>query len=364
MVNIPTYDYNRPSVYSYDRTARALDNPHMELKKFELLLESFEEDRYKERGFAGAFLKMLPNNIARRGLTNFFEGLLQSYKAAPKDQKLLEKGSQEFSKTQTRRSRDPLKDLAEKKELYHKLYEAAKRTIEKGEELSSGGPMKAGSFILVNTGGFNEKTMEVVQGLIEKADRLLHAKRLGKICYGEVNVTGTIRKASTLAYYALDSDELFVRSNLKGKSGPALQTILHELAHRLQYKFLGGAGNKGIRELYILLSSEARQKLQAIKDDKDKWPKEGDVIEINREKVKVISVSLNRQYNFDIHVEDVHGRRLRIPLDSYLTVTHKTSSFITPYAATNPDENFAEMVSFYCLNELPPDQVKMLEDIL
>lgn len=365
MVNVPIYDYNQFSVYDYDhRIARALDNPHMELKKFELLLESFEEERYKDPGYAAAFLKLLPRSVARRGLSNFFAELLQSYKASPKDQKLLEKGSQEFSKTQTRRSRNPIEDLSKKKKLYHQLYEAAKRTISKGEEVGASAQLKAGSFTLINTGGFNEKVMGAVQGLTEKADRLLYAKKLGKVCYGEVNVTGTLRKARTLAYYDTGSDELFVRSNLKGKSGPALQTILHELTHRLQYKFMGGRGNKDIKDLYRLIGNESQQKLEAVEYDKNKWPKEGDVIEAEGKHYRVTGITLNRRYNYDIHIEDVHGRKLLLPLAAYLRITYKTTSFITPYAATNPEENFAEMVAFFCLNELPEDQVKMLEDIL
>ena len=353
------------STYSYDfRIARALDNPHMDLKKFELLLhDEFEDERTKERSWASATLKFLPEAIARRGLTDFFSGLLQSYKASPKDQKLLEKGAQEFRKSRVRRSQNPIVDLDKKKEFYLKLYEAAKRTIEKGEALSSMGPLKAGSFTLVNTGGFNEQTMETVKELMEKADRLLHAKRLGKVCYGEVNVTGTLHKARTLAFYAPNSDELFVRSNLKGKSGPALRTILHELAHRLQYKFLGG-NTRPIRDLYRLIASESQQKLRAVEGDKEKWPKEGDVIEEGNKKFKVNGIKLNRKYRYEIQIEDVQGKKFLLPLDTYLRITYKTTSFVTPYAATNPDENFAEMVSFYCLNELPEDQVKMLEDIL
>lgn len=40
------------------------------------------------------------------------------------------------------------------------------------------------------------------------------------------------------------------------------------------------------------------------------------------------------------------------------------SGFITPYAGKDADENFAEMVSYYCLDELPQDQVELLEKVL
>lgn len=40
------------------------------------------------------------------------------------------------------------------------------------------------------------------------------------------------------------------------------------------------------------------------------------------------------------------------------------SAFITGYAKTSYKENFAEMVAFYCLGQLPDAQVKMLEAVL
>ncbi len=38
--------------------------------------------------------------------------------------------------------------------------------------------------------------------------------------------------------------------------------------------------------------------------------------------------------------------------------------FVTPYAGKSKEENFAEMVGFYCTDELSAEQVKDLEEIL
>ncbi len=364
MVKVPDYNYDF-------RLARSLVNPHFDLKNFELLLQKFDDDSEEDKSqdvarakaHAQVFLEFLPRYIAKYKLSDFFEELLQTFRAGPKEQKLLEKGAQEFRKVKVRRTRDPVGAVAKKRDFYEQLYKAAKKVIDRGDPLDSGEPLKAGGFTIVNTGGFNEKVMEEAQKVIEEASRLVQAKGLGKVCYGDVNVAGTTMKARALAHYSLTTDELFIRANLKGSKGPAVRTVIHELGHRLQNKFLSGK-KKEIRALYYLLGRESNSKLEGIKWDKSKWPKEGDIIEYNGERQKVMDVTPNRRYEYEIHTMDVHDRRWKIPMVAYLRDTYNTSSFVTLYAAKDPDENFAEMVSFYCLNELPPDQVKMLEDIL
>lgn len=355
-------------VYSYDRRAKALVNPQEALVGLYRLLAQFGQNAdnpYK----AAAFLRLLPRYQVALKVREFFSDLLQTYKAAPKDQKILEKAAQEFNKVRTRIGKDPAADLLKKYQLYKSFYEAAERTIKSAKPLTDeeDETLKAGSFTLVNTGGFNDKVMANVADLVKESEKLLRAKGFGRVCYGEVNVTGTIAKSRTLAHYTLTNDELFIRANIK-KGGLALRTIIHELAHRLQYKFMGGDSNKDIRRIFLELSGKTRRLMDSARWDRSRWPSPRDTIQAGRKTYQVEEVKPNSRHEMQIELTDPSKPQWRgtLPLDAYLRdkFPESTSAFVTQYAATKPEENFAEMVAFYCLGQLPVDQEELLKSVL
>jgi hypothetical protein len=133
-----------------------------------------------------------------------------------------------------------------------------------------------GSFMVFNTGGFNEKVMEEVIKVVSKSETLLRRKGLGRVCYGDVYITNTVYKSTrVLAFYMRGDDRMYIRANLKGKLGPAIQSVVHELGHRLQYRFLQSK-KRDIDALYRSLGDKQSGALHDLLMDRSRWPKAGD----------------------------------------------------------------------------------------
>jgi hypothetical protein len=250
--------------------------------------------------------------------------------------------------------------------------EVARMAVAQGKAHSEEGAdstrIKAGPFMVVNTGGFSEKVMAEVVDIVLKASAHLHSKGFSKICYGDIQVTNTIHKASFAAFYMVAKDEMFIRANLKGKHD-VLRYVIHEFGHRLDHKFLQGKQIE-INTMYKVLKDQEDFQRQ----DQLKAPPEGEIISVKGVEYKV----LRTEYSS-------HGRRVRlslveapaltsyVSLEGYLQLqgrldrdldTPDYKGFVTDYAKTKSGENFAEMFSFYCLNKLPAAQVPLFESIV
>jgi hypothetical protein len=302
-----------------------------------------------------------------------FWGLLQQYKiTSTSDRKIIEQASKEFSKERIQKPKREvaMEALRKKLDLYRSYLDAADRIIRKGDlhsADSSGTTEPAGCFTLVNAGGFTPDQMADVTKVVEKASSLVKAKGFGKVCYGTIQVTNNISNAKTLAFYAIQTDEMFVRGNLKGKQSPAVGTFIHELGHRLHVKFLMNK-NDQIKSLYNALLKGEDLASKELLEDKSKWPKPGDTHEEKGQTLIVDRVGLNRSYDYTVfmHVKDEPKFVFTVSLLGWLAKKgfKKKETFITPYARTNASENFAEMFENYIQGTLPDGQVQMLETIV
>lgn len=240
-----------------------------------------------------------------------------------------------------------------------------------------------GSFDVVNTGGFDDEMMKQVAEVVGKAEQALTAHGLGKVCYGDVLVSKSIHRANTAAFYILASDELFVRADLPVNEETVL-TVCHELGHRLQHKFLAGK-TRDIDSLYQQLRNHS------ILSDAP-LPKRGEEVVYEGKKMKVIDTDYRRR---SVKIQEaepvcfacgkpVEGHQPdaehKAPIVRRVVYTMPATSFwrlrgqavqadpldfITAYAKSGgPNENFAEMVSYYCLNKLPKTQTDLLEPII
>ncbi len=240
--------------------------------------------------------------------------------------------------------------------------------------------VKAGPFTLINTGGFKDSVLAECAKVVGAAAHQLQSHGLGSVCYGDVLISNTLHTSNVLAFYLVQKDEMFVRANLKGKEGAAIQTVVHELGHRLMYKFLTSK-HREIENIYNTIkskSSAARSEaiIQVLKDPA-LTPKPGDTFVSNGEEYTVTGLDVSaRGVSVQLVAkkppEGLHPGltlRAKIPLEAYAAqkgilpkVNH--SGFVTGYAATDAAENFAEMVAYFCLGRLPPDQVEMLRAVL
>jgi hypothetical protein len=230
--------------------------------------------------------------------------------------------------------------------------------------------IKAGPFTLVNTGGFDRETMERAARVVGRAVEKLEAKGLGQLCYGEVAITNTLAKKTTLAFYLEDKDEMFVRANLKNAEDEAETTILHELAHRYQMKHpkVQRAQQQLFRELERLDDDELEKLYEAAW--RDHKPSVGDTFTSPDGKTYTITgfgvVGAKIVLKIKLDGTPLTGR---IPAMGYFInkglLSFKSSAFVTSYAKTSASENFAEMLARWATGALRPDQealfVKALE---
>lgn len=236
--------------------------------------------------------------------------------------------------------------------------------LAKGKVMSEGnGKIQAGPFTLVNTGGFSDEIMNDVANTVQKAAALLTQHGLGKVCYGEILVSKKVGRANVLAFYLKDSDEMFVRAGLR-INVDSIRTIIHELGHRLHRKFLAGK-DREISSLYAKYNTRKTLRL-----DNPEPPPIGDSVPY---KGKEIFVTRIDRLKGKVWLGEPGGNpdRYSIPLRDYALFKGSAPSaepnpkgFVTPYAGKSPEENLAEMVSFYCMDKLSSEQVEDLEVIL
>lgn len=364
-------------MYSYDRRVFAYDADNG-LRSLQYILVKLSEDGGKllndlenpEKANRAAYhIAYLVKSIAaaaiRANLYGLFLHILQTYNLSAKDRKVIEKGAKFFNKKSVR-TPSPEKALAAYISFANDMkeyYLVVKRILDSGTKHEEGGEdspgtiLKAGPFTLVNTGGFDAKTMETTVKVVEKAAQMIAHKGLSKICYGPVQVTKTItRSTRTLAFYMVKDDSLFLRANIRGQTGPAIQSVLHELGHRLQFKFLNAKKNE-INALYRTLQG----KKQEAALDSANWPEIGSEIQLKNQ-VVVVDRVLPHNGLLRVHLKDDPRVTGTVSLDPYLKKS--TSQFVSRYAETDPDENFAEMFAEYCLDTLSDELVQKLEAII
>lgn len=322
------------------------------------------------------FLFRVTNGYAalhRAGGHDLFLSLLQQLDLPPKVRKAVEAAAKFYSKSRVQKPpRGQEAEVYEKHlAVYRDQLELAKTAISQNKPRGQGGTdtgskaKQAGPFTLINTGGFDDGTMEEAAKIVEKAADLLARKGLSKVCYGEVLLSNTLHRSTVLAFYLVEKDEMFIRANLKGKQHDAVQTTLHELAHRLHFKFLKSQDG-AIRMMHFNISRKERERLRNFVSDPTLRPKSGDTMTTKGKVYEVTRVVYDKVY---LVRQDDPKTQATIPLAGWirnkgLDTSQHVTGFVTPYAAKNHEENFAEMVAFYCLDKLPDDQVEMLKAVL
>jgi hypothetical protein len=312
-------------------------------------------------------IKIAVTKLPDAGRALFFS-LLQNFSLAPAQRKKIEKIARDHDKGF--KIRIPGSGaIADMKvlEVYQDLYKRcqgelklAKDVIAKGKEHSEEGAgatkKRAGSFTVVNAGGFSSEIVDNVAEVMKKAEALAKSSGLGEVCYGDVQVTNTISsKKDSLAFYVASSDSFFVRANVK-TDYDTVYVVLHELGHRYARKFL--KNDPGVDRLYeILAGEEAGYATTARPKAGDLWkdPKRGGTY-----RVRQVERKGRDTYVVMENVDDpnVVGR---IPLEGYLQTRNTDApnykGFVSAYAKNGgPHENFAEMFAFYCMGKLPVSQ--------
>lgn len=303
------------------------------------------------------------------GVGQLFLGLIQQYQMSSADRKVIERAAKAFARNSMRKPKpeQALEVFQKTTQGYRTYIETARKVLREGKthtDEDSGTTLQAGCLTLVNAGGFNDKQMGDVQKVTENVVKKLKAKGLGRVCYGTAQVTRSIAGSKNLAFYLVGKDQLFIRGNLRGKQGFAEDTLLHELGHRLHYKFLKSKDDE-IKAIYKRLSGDQKAILDAMERDKSQWPQPGETMQSGRKTYVVDKVTISTKYNYVVlmHDQKKPEAKASVALRKWFQY-EKGGSFVSHYASTDYAENFAEMITHYCQGTLPDDQVRMLETVL
>jgi len=316
------------------------------------------------------------NYLAHHGAEQFFLGLLRSFSMTPAERKEIESAARYFS-VRSKRIKLPSEGWEEKyREHWQKLermYALARKIVVRGEACRDDQFCTARCFRIVNTGGFDLKTMQAVQKVIDRAAEVLDESGFGALCYGDVNVTNTVMRSSrVLAFYMLGDDRMYVRANLRGVEGAAIETVIHELGHRLDNKFMSADERIPVRALYRTFQNADRGNEPRVEGGS--MPSPGDIFEHKGEKFRVERVASG----FDGKPVMVYMRgidpelarvTIKLSVDGWRTrhggrVVTPPSAFPTAYSQKDVSEFFAEMFAFALLDKLTPEQAAGFSPIL
>jgi hypothetical protein len=311
---------------------------------------------------------------------NLFWAILQQYDLPPRIRKGIEAASRFWSKEKVvirRKLRDIRygTDAAYILKYIETCYEIrrqvthAQAAIVQGKlhsdpEVAKKSKIKIGSFTLINTGGFDDETMAKAANVVAKAERSMHQIGLGRVCYGDIYISKTIDNKRTIAaFYLKASDEMFVRANTP-VDWDTVRVICHELAHRLEDRFLQ---EKDIIGIYRIIKTE-----EIVKDiPEELMPKLNETLEDKGKTLTVVRIDKYRNKVIWKKEGDRPGALYTAPIEIWLRkkgiephLRPEYKGFITPYAKSNPSENFAEMVSYYAIGKLPQAQIELLESVI
>lgn len=306
------------------------------------------------------------------GAWKMFIAMLRHYQLAPKDRRKLESAVRFWSRKKLSTPRIASKDYFTPYERWfafadgetpemHEHLDLARRILEKGGWVGGGeeGKIKAGPFLLVNSGGFKPDIIEAVAEACREAASLMERAGIGHACYGEVYVVGRVSGSNVVAQYERATDALYVRASVR-RDYEYVRNLIHEIGHRLVTKFGSDEAVKQIQRLY------GRQQTRARLVDYELPPIGETLREANGEFI----VTGYRGRSVLLRKQGEAGEKVySVTLEGYARAKGKQfglvpeQGFVTAYATRSPEENFCEMVSFHCSERLPAKQQELLEPV-
>lgn len=217
------------------------------------------------------------------------------------------------------------------------------RWKDKSEEEGTGLIETVSGFKLINEAPkLSAKDYELVKTDFTKAVRLIEGSGVihaSNLSYGNCIIVPEIEKASVLAFYRIKDDSLYLKSKTKDRAS-LIQTIIHEIGHRLWFRFLDEQQRKSWKAWHQqCLSARAEITMPAV----------GDVFTIPVRGYGtnpiVTKVFADRYYLNGEEVKFFPGKVIR----EYLKTL---ANFPSNYASVSAEENFSESFAFYCMGTL------------
>jgi hypothetical protein len=236
------------------------------------------------------------------------------------------------------------------------LLEAASWPEKSGEGEAASQVVTVGPFKVHNTIGADEKQFKEIQGLVENAARSLSTTRdFGNVLYGDVYVVGQLRQSHTLAWYKIQSDDVYVRSLAK-KGGDDLHSLIHELGHRYWFKFATSDQKRNVNALFMDLGTAPPPTVTR--------PTVGDELPVSVKGAKGTKFIIVKDDGMYFTTEPKGTFPVREVMRLLTQRAKGTETFPSQYSMTDSSEFFAECFAFYTLGRLKPDLAKRFEEAL
>jgi len=253
----------------------------------------------------------------------------------------------------------------------------ALRTVEVASQAEEAG-FQHGPFQVITMPGLTKLQVNSALEALDSASAKLRAS-FPKVLYGNVYLSNTLKK-NVAAWYVSTEDKFYLNVAAK-KRFDDVYTIIHELGHRHDTKFLSKEGRKKIwelstRKVYEKLTFDAKLREQvadeAVTLAKAKaqgkpltapspelvaWLKSPDGPNNPRElTTKFLNLQITEK---ELHSEMNGTKDAVVTTDKVL---HGPLA-VTPYGAKSPTENYAEAFAHYALGmAMPQEFVEVLAD--
>lgn len=342
-----------------------------------------EQDRLSREGvsiyprvYSQAYVMLLDAVHRVKGL-HVVLGALRDYRFSPADRVVLERVASALQQKRVGGGKDP---EAVKERMRRGIYdvgravEAIRAALEQGDACEKNECAVGGCFRVVNTGGFDKQTMDRATSMVAEAAKLVTAAGFAQVCYGDAYVTQKVSRANVLAFYMRDEDRMYVRSNpAKGEAGLAVETIVHELGHRLHRKFL----DRRDSEMSVVFQRwQIELKYAPVESTLD--PKVGDTFTVgvrSKKVYRVTGVSGQGAYRMVVYRRLLPSGEVDPKYMSASTTVDKLSlalgtgkkskdPFPSEYAKTSPSEMFAELFRAVVHGTATEEQRKAFDQIV
>lgn len=341
------------------------------------------EDAYGRRLSASEYERVLRGLMASLHNVNGLRimlGALRDFRLPPADRAAIERVTSDLQKSRLvfhGASGEKVGKIAHKLADIERALDAIKRAFDQGDVCEQNECSVAGCFRVVNTGGFDRATMDLASKLVSEAATLVNAAGFGQVCYGDAYVTEKVSRDDVLAFYDGQEDRMYVRAKPKrGEAALEVETVIHELGHRLHRKFLVGRAYDGA--MAVVFRSWQQELAQGgIESRFD--PKPGDILRTSeraRKSYRVLSVGGGQGAYRMVTYQRLlpNGEPDPKYLPSTMTVDklalalglagHKVDSFPSPYSKKSPSEMFAELFRAVVVGRATEAQLEAFKRII
>lgn len=288
------------------------------------------------------------------------------FKSIPKGQaKLLERAVKPFVSVR-QAPRKVVSWLLKNEKNFEYLVNAFKKWPDKGDD--SPDKYKIGPFSVHNTLQLAGEDLEKTNKVIEAGAKFIKSSGIpnaAKMLYGDVFVVGKLKGHNTLAWYNVGDDNIYLRPLLKADLD-ATHSLTHEIGHRYYRRVL----SREARMLWERYHSNQQSEFGETDDQVEKimktirpgeplpfpvkgWERGGPPIVVGFENLQnpqraAVVFEMTRGAK-----QGKQGKLSLMGIASFLsTIENRKMRYPTAYAATSPEEHFADSFAMYSMKKL------------